>query len=144
MRGAGGLALLVAGSVLGVLSPAPAAPVISEIRSNPAGGKVGVQIVASDRLSYAVLETREPFRLTLYLPDAAFAFPLAPLQLKEGPLLAVVPAQMKREDATLGRIDLTFAQDASYTLTRDGTTLTVTVDLPAQPSTPKVPYAPGG
>ncbi len=112
-------------------SPAPA-PVISEIRSSTVGGKFAIEIVASTPFSYAVLEAQDPFRLTLYIPNAKFAFPLTPLTLRDAPLIGVVPAEVKREDGTLGQIELTFVQAAPYTVTRDETTLTVTVDLPAQ------------
>ncbi len=118
--------------LMGLELASAGAPVISEIRSESVGGKLAVRIVASSSFSYAVLETHDPFRLTLFIPNATFAFRLTPLTSQPGPLLAVVPTEVKREDGTLGQIELTFVQAASYTVTRDETTLTVTVDLPAQ------------
>ncbi len=112
----------------------PDAPVIREIRSRSVGGKltIEIEIVASTPYSYAVLETQDPFRLTLLIPNATFAFRFTPLTSQSGPLLAVVPTEVKRDGGTLGQIELTFVQAAPYTVTRDETTLTVTVDLPAQ------------
>lgn len=129
LRGMGlvlGLAWLLLGAPLTTL----AAPIISEIRSSASGRKLVVQIVASTPFSYAVLETHEPFRLSLHLPDATFAFPLTPLQLDDGPLLAVVPSEVTREDGTLALVQLTFARAAAYEVSREGTLLTVILDLP--------------
>jgi hypothetical protein len=123
--------------LLVALSAAPAAaqsaPVIEAVRVGGADGRLVVEIVATTPLGYLVVDTPDPFTVTLFLARTTFAFAPGVRELDTGPLRRVAGVVLDRPDGLLARLDLVFAYPVDYRVTGQGRRLVVRVEVPAVP-----------
>lgn len=103
-------------------------PLVTEVRVGTEEGAIVVEIVASEPLNYLLVEAPEPFTLTFYLPDAAFAFPPSARELEQGPLRKVVASMLERAESRVGRLELFFDRRVSYRVRQEGPRLLLQVD----------------
>lgn len=122
-----GLGLLVARA-------ANAASVVSSITVGRDEQALVVDIAASGPLGYLLSEAHGPFALSLIFTDASLAF--APTRRTfEGDGLVELRAQtLTRESSTIAKLDLTFAREAPYAITRERSRMRIRVELPGPPS----------
>jgi len=132
MRTRRALALLLAGLAPG-LAAAQSSPVIEAVRVGSAGGRLVVEVVASEPVSYLAVDTPEPFTVTLFLAHATFAFPAAARDFGEGSLRRVAGVVLDRPDGLLARLDFVFEHPASYRVQADGRRILLRAEAPGVP-----------
>ena len=130
-----GLGLLVAGA-------ANAASVVSSITVGGDEHALLVEIAASGPLGYLLSEGHAPFTLSLIFTDARFAFATTRRTFEGDGLVELQAITLTREGSTVARLDLRFAREAPYTVTRERALTRVRVEVPA-PRPPMVIRATG-
>jgi hypothetical protein len=128
------LVALGAAAPAGATEVGPAAPVIEGVRIGTAGGHLLVEVVASDPLTYLLVDTPEPFTLTLFLSNAAFAFPPWSREFPQGPLRRVAGVVVGRADGLLARIELEFDRPVGHQIRQAGRSLFLSAGVPGPPS----------
>jgi len=113
-----------------VVRAANAASVVSSITVGRDEQALVVDIATSGALGYLLSEGHGPFALSLIFTDASFAF-AATRRTFEGDGLVELQAQtLTREGSTIARLDLTFAREAPYAITRERSRMRIRVELP--------------
>jgi hypothetical protein len=112
----------------------PASPVIEGVRVGTAGGQLRLEVLASERLTYLVVDTPEPPTLSLFFANTAFAFPAWSREFSDGPLRRVAGVVLGRSEGLLARIDLEFARPVTYQFRQSDRWLVVSVDVAGPPS----------
>src|SRR6266446_582348 len=130
-----GLGLLVAGT-------ANAASVVSSITVGGDEHALLVEIAASVPLGYLLSEGHAPFTLSLVFTDARFAFATTHRTFEGDGLVELQAITLTRGGSTVAKLDLRFAREAPYTVTRERGLTRVRVEVPA-PRPPMVIRATG-
>ncbi len=130
-----GLGLLVAGT-------ANAASVVSSITVGGDEHALLVEIAASVPLGYLLSEGHAPFTLSLVFTDARFAFATTHRTFEGDGLVELQAITLTRGGSTVAKLDLRFAREAPYTVTRERALTRVRVEVPA-PRPPMVIRATG-
>jgi hypothetical protein len=112
----------------------PSAPVIEGIRIGTAGGHLRLEVVASEPLTYLLVDTAEPFTLTLFLSHATFAFPPWSREFPEGPLRRVAAVVLGRPEGLLARVELEFDRPVGHHVRQAGRWLVLSAGVPGPPS----------
>jgi len=129
---------------LGLLgaSTANAASVVSSITVGGDERALLVEIAASGPLGYLLSEGHAPFTLSLIFTDARFAFATTRRAFEGDGLVELQAITLTREGSTVARLDLRFAREAPYAVTRERTVTRVRVEVPG-PRPPMVIRATG-
>ena len=137
--GRAGLLLLALGLATagGASEVSPAGPVIEGVRVGTAGGQLRLEIVASERLPYLVVDSPEPPTLILFFSNTAFAFPAWSREFAEGPLRRVAAVVLGRSEGLLARLELEFTGPVAYRIRQSGRWLVLSADV-AGPQSPVV------
>ena len=130
-----GLGLFVAG-------PANAAAVVSSITVGGDERALLVEIAASGPLGYLLSEGHTPFTLSLVFTDARFAFATTRRTFEGDGLVELQAITLTRGGSTVAKLDLRFAREAPYVVTRERTLTRVRVEVPG-PRPPMVIRATG-
>src|SRR5437879_214836 len=130
-----GLGILVAGA-------ANAASVVSSITVGGDEHALLVEIAASGPLGYLLSEGHAPFTLSLVFTDARFAFATTHRTFEGDGLVELQAITLTRGGSTVAKLDLRFAREAPYTVTRERALTRVRVEVPA-PRPPMVIRATG-
>jgi hypothetical protein len=115
----------------------PASPVIEGVRVGTAGGRLRVEVIASERLTYLPVETPEAFTLTLFFSNTAFAFPAWSREFPEGPLRRAAAVVLGRPEGLMARLELEFARPVAWEVRQRDRWLVIFVDV-AGPASPLV------
>jgi hypothetical protein len=108
--------------------------VIEGIRIGTAGGHLQLEVVASEPLVYLLVDTPEPFTLTLFLSHATFAFPPWSREFPEGPLRRVAAVVLGRPEGLLARLELEFDRPVGHHVRQAGRWLVLSAGVPGPPS----------
>jgi hypothetical protein len=134
--GRAGLLLLVLGlaTAVGASETRPVGPVIEGVRVGTAGDQLQLEVVASERLVYLLVDSTEPFTLTLFFANTAFSFPAWSREFSEGPLRRVAAVVLGRPEGFLARLELEFTRPVGYQVRQSGRWLVLSADVPGPPS----------
>lgn len=108
-------------------------PVVKEVRAGSHEGALRLEIVASEPPTSLLIETSDPFTLTLFLAHTIFAFPPSAHEMNEGPLRKAVAVVLDRPEGLLARLDFVFDRRVDYRLQDEGRRLSLDLDAPGIP-----------